>query len=584
MATNGPITFKQQSFEGGMNFTFEGTKIAENQYMLLVNGRNRFGSIDPIKLPALEMDGLPAGVIIQGVYGMDKYLLVFASGKAYYKDMGAVSPVFQPVKDAFGNFLEMPLSTSWAPPSQVYTSYGPIYAVAVNAAEATYRRKLASSTDNADVNQYLSIGGSPVCVICQDGYNQPWRIAPDGTATLLQTYIQWVMGDPADLSKVQEYVPIGRYMLWKDPILYVAALDNTGRLTQILHSVSGRPCDFVVNIDTNGFKGGDAYTVAHRVSFDEITGLYDLNTTDGSFMVTTLKATYVVTPNLSKTVFGEPTFANYTLFPTGPLNPWSVADINGDTVLIDQSGLKSFNAMKQLKIESNSDPFSGQVYKLFRDIIQTVCCATNFDNYALFAVDTIYGPAIIVYDLILKCFVGVDIYTGLSRIVQFAEIKLEGERYLYFRTEDDELYRAFGSTTTAICRVYLGEWCCQDAQSEIKPEGLNIVLTNVEEGGDFQATLYVDRRKDIIRYNHVDFTPNSGSSTYPIPFPTNTDDNVRMLSYPYQEAKTGWKYGFLLEWACQASLSDVASTARTVTLAVDFHQQGSIHTNYVPQV
>lgn len=572
MAAETPMIFNQVSFDGGMNFTQEGTKLADNQYILLVNGRNRLGGITPVKLPLKDMDGLPDGIVLQGVYGADTFLLVFGSGKAYYKDFSQASPIF---KQILG--FDMPLM-----PDDDYTEYGPIYAEPVNAAEVSYQRKLKASNDNAEVLSAIAIAGSPVCIICQDGHNQPWKIFPDATAEVSQTYDQWKM-DGSEVGALQEYIPIGKYMLWKDPILYIVAKDKTGRYTQILHSVSGRPTDFVVNIDTNGDKGGDAFTVAHRVSFDEITGLNDLNMTDGSFLATTLKTSYVVTPNFTSTVFGEPKFANSKLFPTGPLNPWSIADVNGDVVLIDQSGLKSFNAMKQLKIESNSEPFSGQIFRLFEGIVQTTVCATNYDNYALFSVETVFGPAIIIYDLNLQCFVGIDIYGGIGRIVQFAEVKLSGIRHLYFRTEDDELYQAFGSDVTAICRMYSKENCASDAESEAKPEKVGAVFSGVSESGTAQVTIFCDRFQDTQKIADIDYTLDALSSTKAIPFPQISKNTVKMLTFTFPESSAGWKYGVFLEWNCLASLTHLSSIARSVTPMIDLSQQSSIYQNYVPQ-
>lgn len=118
MAAETPMIFNQVSFDGGMNFTQEGTKLADSQYILLVNGRNRLGGITPVKLPLKDMDGLPDGIVLQGVYGADTFLLVFGSGKAYYKDFSQASPIF---KQILG--FDMPLM-----PDDGYTEYGPIYA------------------------------------------------------------------------------------------------------------------------------------------------------------------------------------------------------------------------------------------------------------------------------------------------------------------------------------------------------------------------------------------------------------------------------------------------------------------------
>jgi hypothetical protein len=187
-----------------------------------------------------------------------------------------------------------------------------------------------------------------------------------------------------------------------------------------------------------------------------------LNTPDNGFFVSTLRDSTKVVPDFSSLVWGEPQFDNVPLFPTGALNQFSFVDVLGDSAFIDFTGVRSFNAVTQFRYEGKNSPFSRKVYNLFKDVTQTTPCCGRFDNYILFAVETIYGSAVLIYDEIAQAWVGLDLFPGVAAIKQFAEIKTRTARRLLFITTDHKLYEAYASPVTAPLKIYVGEWCSQD--------------------------------------------------------------------------------------------------------------------------
>ena len=310
------VEYNQASFVGGMNFGLDATKIAENEYYLLVNGRARRDVIETIKLPLRHIKGLPGGKF-QGVYGYGSILLVFIAGKAYYRDF----------EDLGVDYFTLIPSFSLSATVDI------LYAQALPASTVNFSRVLESDDRNSPVRLISTVGCSPQCILVQDGLNQPWVIFSNLTARVTQDYLAWTPDDTH-----REYVPIGKFMIYNSGKLYVAGFDATRRLTQIFHSVSGRPLDFMVNIDKDGNRGpsedlGGAASVSHRVEFNELTALANIELPEGGFYASTLYNSWIVTPNFDKPLFGEPTFNNAFLFSTGALNPNAVVDIVGDTAL-----------------------------------------------------------------------------------------------------------------------------------------------------------------------------------------------------------------------------------------------------------
>jgi hypothetical protein len=548
------LEFIQNKFSGGMNRLEDSTQVGENEYPLLINGRNRLGTIKPIPKPVEDMTGLPSVIgKIQGLYTAANYGLVFADGKAFYKDYSVSNSIWNQVAGL-----------------QMDAGVDVIYIALVESSTINYVRKL----DVADeINGVVNISGvassTPRAVVVQDGISQPWIILPDATARQTKAYGEWSVDD-------REYVPIGTLMVYdeEDAILYV--YDNLRKL--LYRSVSGRPLDFVVNIDTTGNKGGDATTTAHAVSFETVTGLQKLNVQEGGFFVSTPKVSYRVVPDFTFTVFGEPVFTNRPMFTTGVLNQFSTIEALGDTVFIDYNGIVSFNAVELYRNEGRNSPFSQKIAAILEDVQQdNLVCAGKFDNYVLFSVKTIYGPAVIVYDELRNVIVALDMYAGVERIVQFAEIKTPSLRKLLFRTSDNKVYEAFADTEEVEnLQIYIGDWSSINPKVAIRPNYYKLVFQDATSSGTITAQCYVDGKAG--KTLQQDIVAVKSPSTIPVtlPFGDKTSDSVQQVTFDFSTENQGWKIGLFVSWSTDVKLSSVYLSANSYNAQTSWEQQANI--------
>lgn len=535
--------FLQQSFVGGLNRLLDPTKLQANEYPFLKNGRTRFDVVEPVKSPLLSNDNLPVGNI-QGMYAAGNFLLVFIAGKAYYKDFSVNTSHFVLVEGF-----------------QMSVTAEKIYAELIPASTVYGIRKLVDSI-NGGVLLSTSNNGSPQCVVCQDGETQPWIIFPDGTARITQQYNAW------HVDGIREYVPIGKQMMMLGSILYVVS--PTG--DQIYRSVSGRPLDFMVVIDKNGERlpneaDGGATNVSHKVSYDSVTCIRPLSVQDGSFYVSTSRYSYMVTPDYTITFYGEPTFKNTTLFDVGALNQFCVVDLLGDSGIITYSGIRSFNAVMQTKFQGKNAPFSSKIQFLFNNVNQTSPCAANFDDYAIFSVNTVYGQVLVIFDTVSQKYVGYDQYTGVATITQFADVTTNTSRKLFALTSDNKIYELFANTTSETCQLFIGEFCGDNASKEQKPYRLRAVFIDAKQDGTVIASPYLDRVKGGTFRNFVKGSVVSEEVPLIVPFGTALSDTVKVVSIDLGREAQGWKVGVLISWDFNAKLSHVQLECEDVVAA-----------------
>lgn len=534
------ISFVQENFGGGINQMVDTTRIGRNEFPLLINGRNRYDIIEPIQLPLDITDSsFPAGGIIQGVYSAGDVLIVFVGGLAFYKYFERPDSNFQQI-EGFSLSSTAPI----------------IYAEAVPISYNNYTRIPDTRTESFNVDVLLSTitTASPQGLVCQDGINQPQFINSNFKARDLGNYASWSLVD-------REYVPIGRQMMYHNGILYIISPD--GR--RIYRSVTGRPTDFMVIVQPiTGEKyateeEGGAAAVAHTVDYDVITCINRLNTDDGSFFVSTHKLSYAVTPLLDDAdlIIGEPTFQNRTLFSVGSVSPFCFVEMLGDYAFADFNGLRSFNAILNAKNEGKNTPFSKKLGRILQGIQQDYVAATTFDNYALFAVNTIYGRGIVFYDTLTDIFSSVDYYPNIGQIKQFAELKTTSGRYLFFSTVDNKVYQAFASPTTAQTQIYVGDWCSNDPEKEHHISNLRLVLIDSEEDGTIYAQPYVDGRAGQYQAKEIVANVTNESTEIPPPFGDSTKDRVQIVSFDFGRQFKGWKAGFFLTWNFKTKLSHV---------------------------
>ena len=432
--------FYQEAFDGGMNILENDTRLKTNQYRLALNLRNRFGKLVPIA-NGVEDEFAPTG-IKQEIRTFGNYVILFVAGYCYYRLYSDVAWELIP---------EFKMSSN-AP--RYWTEVVPL-------ATINHLRKLSSATDLTTAlfsNVSGAAGGNNPGLVVQDNINQPMLIfinpatgAP--TSRVLQSYDQWSFVDGGSgvlTSDKREYVPIGNSMAWVDGILWIASQDG-----EILYrSVTGRPLDFVVNIDINGVKGGNANTTAYSVGVGGITTLRAMSS--NALFVAASNANFAVSKNTSinalvTSFFGEPTFIRTFLFNAVCVSDRAIIDSLGDTKFIDVTGLRSFNAVQQLQNEGRNSSFSMLIQAVFHDKTQlpNSSAAILYDNYEFYAVDTTLGPVIAVYDTINQCWTAFDTQqTGGSLVKMFSKIELTIQR-LYAITVDNKIYTLFSGNTYA---------------------------------------------------------------------------------------------------------------------------------------
>ena len=95
---NDKLIFSQESFRGGMNQQVDPTRIEQFEYPLLINGRTRYGVVEPTELPLnADPQGTISGRLIQGIISAGPYLVVFADGKAFVRNITVVGSAYNQI-------------------------------------------------------------------------------------------------------------------------------------------------------------------------------------------------------------------------------------------------------------------------------------------------------------------------------------------------------------------------------------------------------------------------------------------------------------------------------------------------------
>jgi len=555
------------SFRGGLNYVADTTQMGPGEYPLAINCRTRFDTVDPINKHLDITDPLFTGTK-QACISVGNYLVVFSGGYGWYKNIAIVGSGWAPIiRQDGGGQLRM---------SSIVDR---IYLQDIPASTVNYKRVPASANASADVNLTTAAVPSPTGILVQDGNSQPWIVFADGTARVTKTYEQWTTED-------REYVPIGTLMCMYDGILYVV------NGNKILRSCTGRPLDFMVVLDVNGNKiapeSGDAYAVSHEIDGDPITAIGVVNSNVKAIVVCSYRNTNLVIPDLTTTLFGEPTFTNQFICSTGAINQLCTTDILGDTAFVTFKGLRSFNAVLQDRNEGRNLPFSRSVFRLFKDIVQTTAAATNFDDYAIFDVNTVYGRAWLIYDTLSQKFAAFDISSLLNgaAVKQFAVAKTAISDRLFFIT-NDKLFEAFGDTASApeTAQYYCGDTTSNDPRKELKLRQIKCIFTNIFESGTINAIVYGDGKTngEVLTKNVIQPTVNT---TLPqaVPFDYGDDvDIVRNVIFPIDNPRVVWMVGTLISWNFRASLSNISlqATVQAFSNALETAvEDNALNTNY----
>ena len=492
---------------GGLNQLSDITKLKEDEYWILLNGRVRKNAVEAVNLPLDVTNNLSDLGNIQDVTAAGSLLIAFVNGQAFYKTTS-------------GTWVLIRSFTMGSTQPRVYTALVP-------GSTVNFTRSVSSST--GDLTLGGSVGASPSALVVMDGDRQPWVIFPDGTSRVLKNYAQWIITEP-------EYVPIANYPLFYNGVLYAVMPESDNdssikRKNQIVRSVTGAPLNFVIAVTPTGDKTsvneseGGALALATNVDYNDITCLAPLNANDGGFFVGTQHSSFIVYPDYNNLIYAEPTFRNQNITSIGPLNPDSVVDVLGDVAFVHDTGIRSFNGITQFRFEGRNAPFSGPINSLMDGITQTSAATGTHDNYALFAVTTVYGNGILWFDMLLQKFVALDIYPGVGTILKFASTLDGGKRYTYFMTTTG-IYQLFGSSERATVSLYGSEVVPADTYKNVKMQSLRLTFDGVKEGGSVEAILYGDGQIVNRKTASLVALPQNNSTQSSIPYSGGLNDGV----------------------------------------------------------
>lgn len=556
------------SFAGGMRRNVDPSVLDDTEYVHGQNIRIRDGYIRPIKLPTDISSELPAGKK-QGIYGYGSILVVFNQGLAYGRDLSLSNSQFNLVN----GFL-------------MSDSVDRIYAQDVPASWLNVQRKLDDETDITSGISFLSeISGTPAAIVCQDGVSQPRLIFSVGNARPAKTSQEWENTTDANAIDTREYVPIGKQMMYHpDGQLLIISPDGK----ELYRSVSGRPLDFIVAVDVNGNKlppltsgKPEASRLSYNLDYTPLSAIFNVNSTprrdleSSGFYVGTQLRSWLVFPSYQYTPFNEPTFNNQTLFSTGPLNQDSVIEISGDTAIITEAGPLTFNSILNTRTEGKNSPFYRKIAKLFEKITQTTTCVGRFDDYTLFSVNTIYGQGVLVYDNLHDVFPSLDIYPKVSGVIkQFAEIKVNGIKKLYFITTGDQLFEAFTGDTANW--IVVTKEAASNAEVELIPRRFKISLANILEDGVLTVQEFVDRKAGTERTEEVEANAVLNTPPLTIPYGASTEDSVKGITFTLDIPLKGEQVGIMIKGDFDCELQRVQMIFEADEQAITDGEKGSI--------
>jgi hypothetical protein len=610
------MEFKQASFSGGMNLLVDDTRlpveskyklgdnpydIGYNQYREAFNVRNRYDVLRPILNGDLDY-AAPVG-IKQEITTFGNYIILFVGGFAfyrYYTDTGWRQIVGFRMSTTAPRYWTcvIPLGT---------TNY-------VRLAKAGVLNTLTTNPAGGvelSTVQGAAAGNNPGLLV-QDNINQSQFIFLDNLGNIqvrtTQSFTQWYITYTTDANTAvavdvyrnildnREYVPIGNAMAWNNGVLYITSKD----FGSIYRSVSGRPLDFVINItnhlatnagieswtyvdpitgksevvsippltqiaggshDTTFFPGGDATTTSYSVGVGGIACIRPM--ASGGLFVAASNANFSVTPNTTPnapTLFGEYTLVRTFLFNATCLSDRAILDSVGDTKFIDLTGIRSFNAVQQQQNEGRNSQFSATVNAAFSGITQdpSLAACILYDNYELYAINTIFGSVILVFDTILGVWTSFDTtQTGGKRIKALSKIELTIQR-LYAITEDDKFYTLYQSVDYAPASVRLGSYASVPNTSH-NVNDIRLVLNNITADCTVSAIPFTDNRlskggvqtKDI--YYKAPVYPYTGLINM-----ADLNTQVSNVLFSFPNGQTGWKSFPLIEWTGGGSLTYVS--------------------------
>lgn len=534
------------NFSGGIRPTIDAIKNPDGNYPLLSNGRTLGNVVSTI--PKARRDELPTAGKLQASYALDHFLVVIISGQGWFKDTTRMDQGYTKIE-----FM------------QLDPQVDEIHMQPVPSSTLNFKRKLVGTAVNDLEFNTEPIATSLRGALVMDGINQDWIIYPTTaglSARVTQGFSQWHLtqytGDDKLFYDTQEYVPIGKYPIWNGQRVYKMAKDASGAYTRILGSVSGRPLDWVVEIKSNGDKPSAPDRTAHAVAYEPVAALYTAPSQDTSFVACTSTRTFGVFGDPNILLFGEKFLRTVPLFQAGAVSHHGAVDVNGELTVIGHSMILGLNATTQEAAQALSPritrnrAFSAPV--AFALTFTPYAAATRFGDYAFYAMNTILGFAVIVYDMNQQVFVSIDQWEGVGAIKQFTTTFFEGSERLWCRTVDNELFECFAGVGTETARLYLGDVSSNDAFVEHIVDYFACNFTNVVEDTTVTLDVYRDRLNcgQLIR-TISGATPFLAETI--IPFDENRTKTVNGFIAGTNDKRSSFASGVLIQWNGAARLT-----------------------------
>lgn len=518
MTKTGSLLYSQSDFSGGLFTQFDATKTPRNSYPLGLDVQMRRNVVKPRNRHAKQVT--PEGTF-HGLYAVGSQLYLFVDGFAYVRDV-ASSIYFNEI-------------TGW---TQIDSSIR-IYAERLPITFNLFNRR-ATSVEVTSLYFNSSIAAYPECLWVGNGRDAEQVIYPDGTAEIIGDFDSWTQNSPS-------YVPIGTVRVFTADKSFLMSPSGL----KLYSSVTGRPTDYVIQIDNDGNKVGDADSFYTGISAEAVTALKAAD--NGTVIATTSFGTFTVTPDYNTTFYGEPFLRVRPLFPVGAVNDRSFVNLNGDVAFISFTGIHTFNQTRQDRIESSNAPLGRKIYGLLSNP-QTDTCAADFDDNALFAVNTIYGRGVMVYDNSLEQFTSLDLSFG--HVTQFAVVNdpIHGPR-LFFINAANELYEAYADDTKLAGRIYIGDFTAQGSGIDSRIDSVFLTFSNIRAGGQVKCSLWIDGEKRGEQVQTVTATDLPASDDA---IPRVDVTNTNQLQFNFSGHNEGARIGVWIEWDADAELTTVS--------------------------
>ena len=396
-----------------------------------------------------------------------------------------------------------------------------------------------------------TISTAEECIVIQDGTNQPTLVFSNFSHRPAKTYEDWTYEDP-------EYVPIGTFMAFSGKKLFIAY----GK--KIYQSVSGRPLDFVLNINNAGEKGGNADTTHIGISAATLSALAPSQT--GGLLPFTRYKAYSLEPEYQlPLIFGEPQYVPADVFPVGAVNDLAFAFANGESLFISPAGIQAFNQVLQVQRASNNTPYGAKIIDyLIRPILSTATAMV--DDYTFIAVNTIFGPAVLVHDNVLNAFIGFDLTLGIVK--EFCTIEDSGLTRVFYITASGLYEIPLRSGAKATGTVYFGEFSTGEADKLMKVSDIHLGFNNIKSAGQIDVELWTDKvlNPDMRQAKELEYTSGGDLdllSVTPQRLPIGVDMQSSPLSFDYGSAKFGYSNGVLISIGADARLVSATFAAET---------------------